>query len=162
MKKAVKRTAGVLASVVASSVLLLGCERSVDDNKGGRGITNVFSPSEIVYQATTRFLYSQDGGSTWSETIQEIPVNSTYYLAVEMQVSQSEATNDEKTVTATITIPSTDVLDCYLDDHPGVSITGNVDAVTNSISYDFSWKRVEKTITYFIYNFFCHFSKLPA
>ena len=79
-----------------------------------------------------------DGGVSWSETIQEIPVNSTYYLAVEMQVSQSETTKEEKTVVATITIPSTTVLDCYLDDHPGVSITGRTDAVTNSVSYDFN------------------------
>ena len=65
-------------------------------------------------------------------------MNTTYYLAVEMQVSQSESTKDEKTVVATITIPSTTVLDCYLDDHPGVSITGKTDAVTNSVSYDFN------------------------
>ena len=82
-------------------------------------------------------MYSQDGGASWSETIQEVPINETYYLAVEMQVAQSEETKDEKIVVATITIPSTNVLDCYLDDHPGVSITGREDAVNNSVSYDF-------------------------
>lgn len=104
----------------------------------GRAFSNIFSKSSITYQAATRFLYSQDGGITWSETIQEIPVDTTYYLAVEMQVSQSEETKDEKTVVATITIPNTTVQDCYLDDHPGVSITGKVDAATNSVSYDFN------------------------
>ena len=49
-----------------------------------------------------------------------------------------ENTKEEKTVVATITIPSTTVLDCFLDDHPGVSITGKTDAVTNSVSYDFN------------------------
>lgn len=113
--------------------LLSGC-----DNKLTRKVSDVFSSSEIVYEATTRFLYSTDGGTQWSETIQEIPVNQTYYMAIEMQVSQSETTKDEKIVVATITIPNTTVQDCYLDDHPGVSITGKEDAETKSISYDFN------------------------
>lgn len=128
-----KRVVALLAVMVLSVSLLTGC-----DNTFTRTVSNVFSDSDITYQATTRFLYSTDGGNQWSETIQEIPVNTTYYLAVEMQVSQSEETKEEKTVVATITIPNTTVQDCYLDDHPGVSITGNVDAATNSVSYDFN------------------------
>lgn len=139
MKLSTKKVLGIILTMVFVCGALVGCEdRSLEDSKVGRGISNFFSKSDIVYQASTRFLYSLDGGSTWSETIQEIPINSTYYLAVEMQVSQSEETSDEKTVVATITIPSTTVLDCYLDDHPGVSITGRVDAATNSVSYDFN------------------------
>lgn len=114
---------------------LTGC--GIKESSFWRSITNVFDKSEIVFQATTRFLYSVDGGASWSETIQEVDVDETYYLAIEMQVSQSEETKDEQIVVATITIPQTAVLDCYLDDHPGVSITGKEDAVTNSISYDF-------------------------
>lgn len=121
--------------ICAIAMGTVGC--SSEDTKLGRSITNAVDSSDVIYQASTRFLYSQDGGKSWSETIQEVPVNETYYLAIEMQVSQSEETNDEKTVVATVTIPSTDVLDCYLDDHPGVSITGKIDALTNSISYDF-------------------------
>ena len=45
---------------------------------------------------------------------------------------------EEQTVVATITIPSTTVLDCYLDDHPGVSITGRTDSLTKDVSYDFN------------------------
>ena len=129
----------MMVTIALLCVGLSGCknDRTVDDNSFGRIFTNIFGKSDIVYQASTRFLYSQDGGKSWSETIQEVPINSTYYLQVEMQVSQSEETKKEKTVVATITIPSTNVLDCYLDDHPGVSITGNVDAATNSVSYDF-------------------------
>ena len=139
MRNIDKRFISLGVMITLCMILLAGCgDRSVDDNKAGRGFLNFFSKSEIVYQATTRFLYSQDGGITWSETIQEIPVDTTYYLAVEMQVSQSEETKDEKTVVATITIPNTTVQDCYLDDHPGVSITGKVDAATNSVSYDFN------------------------
>ena len=115
-----------------------GWESFTNDTTVGRTISGGFKESKITFQATTRFLYSVDGGVSWSETVQEIPVNATYYLAVEMQISQSEETKDEKVVVATITIPSTTVLDCYLDDHPGVSITGKVDAVTNSVSYDFN------------------------
>lgn len=125
--------AGVLALLTACGVV-----DDVKNSKLGRGVSNALGKSEITYQASTRFLYSTDGGTSWSETIQEIPVNTTYYLAVEMQVSQSENTKEEQTVVATITIPSTTVLDCYLDDHPGVSITGKTDAVTNSVSYDFN------------------------
>ena len=132
MKKS-RRIISVFVAMLMSSVMLTGC-----DNAIGRPFSNIFSKSEITYQATTRFLYSTDGGKQWSETIQEIPVNTTYYLAVEMQVVQSEETKDEKTVVSTITIPNTTVQDCYLDDHPGVSITGNVDAATNSVSYDFN------------------------
>lgn len=128
-----KRLFVVLLATTLATTMLTGC-----DNQFTRTFDKVFGNSEISYQASTRFLYSQDGGTSWSETIQEVPVNETYYLAIEMQVAQSEETSDEKTVVATITIPSTNVLDCYLDDHPGVSITGNVDAVTNSVSYDFN------------------------
>ena len=137
MKKRIIGVVAVLALVVVASVGLMACG-FFEDTSLGRGISSVFSSSDITYQASTRFLYSTDGGATWSETIQEIPVNTTYWLAVEMQISQSEETNDEKTVVSTITIPSTSVLDCYLDDHPGVSITGKTDAVTNSVSYDFN------------------------
>ena len=119
--------------MILCSAVLTGCDNSI-----GRKFSNIFSKSDITYQATTRFLYSTDGGDQWSETIQEIPVNTTYYLAIEMQVTQSEETKDEKTVVSTITIPNTTVQDCYLDDHPGVSITGKVDAATNSVSYDFN------------------------
>lgn len=132
MKKTGRFVTVVLVMVMMAS-LLTGC-----DNSFTRSVSNVFSNSKITYQASTRFLYSTDGGASWSETIQEIPINTTYYLAVEMQVSQSEETKEEKTVVSTITIPSTNVLDCYLDDHPGVSITGKEDAETNSISYNFN------------------------
>lgn len=114
---------------------LTGCD--FKESSLWRGITNIVGKSEIVFQPTTRFLYSIDGGASWSETIQEVDVDETYYLAIEMQISQSEETKEEQIVVATITIPQTTVLDCYLDDHPGVSITGTEDAVTNSISYDF-------------------------
>ena len=139
MKKAITIIAVVL--LVAGVLALLtacGVVEDVKNSKLGRGVSNALGKSEITYQASTRFLYSTDGGTSWSETIQEIPVNTTYYLAVEMQVSQSENTKEEQTVVATITIPSTTVLDCYLDDHPGVSITGKTDAVTNDVSYDFN------------------------
>ena len=109
-----------------------------DNSPAGRSIRNPFTKSDIVFQPQTRFLYSLDGGSTWSETIQEVPVGSTYYLAIEMQISQSEQTNDEQVIVSTITIPSTNVVDCYLDDHPGVSITGNTDSVTGAVSYNFN------------------------
>lgn len=94
--------------------------------------------SAVLYQANTRFLYSVNGGTNWSETIQEVEVNMTYYLAIEMQVVQSKETNEEKIVKADITIPNTRVLDCYLDDHPGVSITGVPDPINNSITYQFN------------------------
>ena len=125
--------------IAATAVcIVLGLTGFLKNTPFGRSFSNVFSKSEITYQATTRFLYSTDGGNQWSETIQEIPVDTTYYLAIEMQVSQSEETKEEKTVVSTITIPNTTVQDCYLDDHPGVSITGKTDAATNSISYDFN------------------------
>lgn len=93
---------------------------------------------DIKYQAQTRFLYSLDGGETFKETIQEVPVNTTYYLAVEMQVVQSAETDEEKVSVAKITIPNTNVVDCYLDDHPGVTVTGTTNVADNSISYKFN------------------------
>lgn len=119
---------------------LTACEdyNFFEDSSIGRAVAKPFSDSDLVYQASTRFLYSTDGGTSWSETIQEVPVGETYYLAIEMQVSQDEESKDENTVVATITIPNTDVLDCYLDDHPGTSITGNVDSVNNTVSYEFN------------------------
>lgn len=88
MKKT-RRIIGVVAVMVMSLSMLMGCNNSI-----GRSFSNSFSKSEIIYQATTRFLYSTDGGASWSETIQEIPINTTYYLAVEMQVTQSEETKE--------------------------------------------------------------------
>ena len=137
MKKVFIIILAVLLVAVLGFSLLTACS-FFEDTSFGRAISSPFKKHEITYQASTRFLYSTDGGASWSETIQEIPVNTTYYLAVEMQVSQSENTKNENTVVAAITIPSTTVLDCYLDDHPGVSITGKTDAVTNSVSYDFN------------------------
>lgn len=131
-----KNTIKIIA--IALSALLVLTVMTSCNSEFGRTIAGIFGDSEITYQATTRFLYSEDGGKSWSETIQEVPVGETYYLAIEMQVSQSEETKEETTVVATITIPYTTVLDCFLDDHPGVSITGQVDAVNNSVSYDFN------------------------
>jgi len=136
MKKAIRFLVTIVLAMTLT-MALTGCD-FWENTSAGRGLSNPFKKTEITYQASTRFLYSTDGGVSWSETIQEIPVNTTYYLAIEMQVAQSEETKEEKTVVATITIPSTTVLDCYLDDHPGVSITGRTDAVTNSVSYDFN------------------------
>lgn len=132
MKKRIS-VRGLVICMLLFSMVLSGCDSSI-----GRAVSNAFGESEITYEGHARFLYSLDGGVSWSETIQEISVDTTYYLAVEMQVTQSESTKEEKAVVATITIPSTNVLDCYLDDHPGVSITGKTDAATNSISYDFN------------------------
>lgn len=119
---------------------LTSCEdyNFFEDSSVGRAVAKPFTDSDLVFQASTRFLYSTDGGQSWSETIQEVPVGETYWLAIEMQVSQDEESKDENIVVATITIPNTDVLDCYLDDHPGTSITGNVDSANNSVSYDFN------------------------
>lgn len=128
-----KKPISLIVLLTVCCICLTGC-----DNTFTRMFDNVFGKSDINYQADTRFLYSLDGGQSWSETIQEIPVNKTYYLAVEMQVIQSEKTKDEKTVVASVTIPSTTVLDCYLDDHPGVSITGKEDSVNHNITYDFN------------------------
>lgn len=135
--KITKSKFAAIAVAMFCCASMAGCDRTADDNKAGRGLLNIFDKSEVKYQADTKFMYSLDGGESWSETIQEVPINATYYLAVEMQVSQSEETKEEKKVVATITIPQTSVLDCYLDDHPGVSITGQEDAVTKSISYPF-------------------------
>lgn len=132
MKNTIKVFALMLA-VLMTLQFMTSC-----DSKLGRTIGGIFGGSKITYQATTRFLYSEDGGKSWSETIQEVPVNETYYLAIEMQVAQSEETKEETTIVATVTIPYTTVLDCYLDDHPGVSITGQVDSVNNTVSYSFN------------------------
>lgn len=123
-----------LSLSLIGAVTLTGC-----DNKLTRWFSKTFGEGGVIYQADTKFMYSLDGGTSWSQTIQEIPVDTTYYLAVEMQVTQSEETKDEKKVVATITIPQpkTDVLDCQLDDYPGVSITGTEDAAAETISYDF-------------------------
>ncbi len=135
MKKTMKIIAITLIIVLIASCLgvLIGC-----NSEFGRAVQGWFGNSSVQFQATTRFLYSQDGGKSWSETIQEVPVNQTYYLAVEMQVAQSEETKEEKTIVCTITIPYTTVVDCYLDDHPGVSITGKTDSENNSESFDFN------------------------
>jgi uncharacterized lipoprotein YehR (DUF1307 family) len=140
MKKLTK-----LISVVMATTLCLfsftACDEDYnffEDSSMGRAVAKPFVDSDLVFQASTRFLYSVDGGVSWSETIQEIPVGTTYFLAIEMQVSQDEETKKEQTVVATITIPNTNVLDCYLDDHPGKSITGEEDPVNNCIRYSFN------------------------
>lgn len=142
-RKAKKESMGKVKATIVGGILVIaivmagGFFLMKTDSPIGRALSNLFSNSKVVYQADTRFLYSQDGGKAWSETIQEVPVDKTYYLAVEMQVTQSEQTKDEKTIGARVKIPATEVLDCYLDDHPGVSITGNTDPSDQSTSYDF-------------------------
>ena len=44
--------------------------------------------NDIVYQGHTRFLYSLDGQqNTWSETVREITVGTTYYVAIKITLS---------------------------------------------------------------------------
>lgn len=114
-----------LTGLVAAAILVISA------------LTITACNDDVIYQATTRFLYSVNGGTSWSETLQEVEVNSTYYLAVEMQVVQSKETKSENIIKADITIPNTNILDCYLDDHPGISITGTPDPINNSITYTF-------------------------
>ena len=140
MKKVIKIVATVLA-LTTCLFSFTACDDDFnffEDTAFGRAISSPFVGSKLVFQANTRFLYSLDGGTSWSETIQEIPVGSTYYMAIEMQVSQDEETKKEQTVVATVSIPNTTVLDCYLDDHPGKTITGEDDAVNNCIRYKFN------------------------
>lgn len=138
--KSVGQAIGTKASEAGQAIGNKASEvkENFDNSPAGRSIKNPFTKSNIVFQPQTRFLYSLDGGNNWSETIQEVPVGSTYYLAIEMQISQSEQTNEEQVIVSTVRIPSTNVVDCYLDDHPGVSITGNKDSVTGVVSYNFN------------------------
>lgn len=91
-----------------------------------------------TFSAITQFMYSTDAGVSWYETIQEVEVNQTYYMSISMQVVQSKNTDKEITIGSTITIPDTNVVDCYLDDHPGTSITGTVDSNKHITSYEFN------------------------
>ena len=112
---------------------LTGC--GIKESSFWRSITNVFDKSEIVFQATTRFLYSVDGGASWSETIQEVDVDETYYLAIEMQVSQSEETKDEQ-----ISHMLSDVLKCEDSDFKKRLI------IALSKLDDAGWEALEKFI----------------
>ena len=102
------------------------------------GFTLTGCDKKPVYSASTRFLYSVNAGASWSETIQEIEVGTNYYLAIEMQVVQSIETKKENTIVVKITIPNTNVLECHLDDHPGITITGDYDPITKAITYPFN------------------------
>ncbi len=104
---------------------------------GLSSFTDIFE-GEVKYTANTRFLYSTDNGTSWSETIQSVYTSEPYYLAVEMQIVQSRETDEENIVEAVIAIPNTNVLDCYLDDHPGASITGDVNLENNTVTYKFN------------------------
>lgn len=68
-----RKLISAVAAILAAGTILTGC-----DTAFGRSIQNMFAKSEIVYQASTKFLYSVDGGKTWSQTIQEIPVDEYY------------------------------------------------------------------------------------
>ena len=103
---------------------------------GLSAFTDIFE-GEVKYTANTRFLYSTDNGASWSETVQTVYTGEPYYLAVEMQVVQSRETDEENIVEAVIAIPNTNVLDCYLDDHHGTSITGEADLENNTVTYKF-------------------------
>ena len=131
----------VIALVLSGGYLLIRCSDGVQEflrkSSFGTKLVELIDPSP-VYCAQTRFLYSTDGGTTYTETIQELPIKKTYYLTIEMQVAQSRKTDEEQVVVATVTIPSTEVLDCYLGDHPGESITGYYDAVKGETYYRFN------------------------
>jgi len=140
MKKAKKAIAVTMATVLCM-FSFTACDEDFnffEDTSFGRAISKPFVGSDLIFEANTKIMYSIDGGISWYETIQEIPVGTTYYMAIEMQVSQDEETKKENTVVATVTIPKTNVLDCYLDDHPGKTITGEEDSVNNCIRYSFN------------------------
>lgn len=94
----------------------------------------LFKPAS--YETVTKISYSTDGGYNYREGIQEIDTSQEYYMCIEMQVVASKDVN-AKTIKATITLEQTEVVSCYLDDHPGQSITGETDNINHTITYKF-------------------------
>lgn len=88
------------------------------------------------YTATTRFLYSTDGGKNWSEKIQEVPVGETYWVKVEGIVQRNIGILVEKEIEVYISIPNTDIGDFYLDDR-NRPIDRTEDAATGETMYTF-------------------------
>ena len=57
----------VVLLVAALGITLIACN-FFEDTSLGRAISSPFKKHEIIYQASTRFLYSTDGGASWSDS----------------------------------------------------------------------------------------------
>lgn len=115
----------ILASIVVGIVVL-----------GGLIFGGMYLFSPAKYETVTKISYSTDGGYNYREGIQEIQVGQEYYMCIEMQIVASKDIN-AKTIKATITLQETEVVSCYLDDHPGQTITGEPDYINHTITYKF-------------------------
>lgn len=115
----------IVASIVVGIVVVVG---------GVLGGIFLFKPAK--YETVTKISYSTDGGYNYREGVQEIDVNQEYYMCIEMQIVASKDIN-AKTIKATIMLEQTEVVSCYLDDHPGQAITGESDPINHTITYRF-------------------------
>lgn len=91
---------------------------------------------DIKYTASTRFLYSTDDGASWSETIRSIYAGDPYYLAVEMEVTQSKESRAQKTVDVDIEVPNVDGMTCTLNNYPGGNLLKKTEGDDSTI-YEF-------------------------
>ena len=115
----------ILGSIVVGVLVVLGC------TFGG---IYLFKPA--TYETVTKVSYSIDGGYNYREGIQEINKEQGYYMCIEMQIVASKDIN-AKTIKTTIALEQTEVVSCYLDDHPGQNITGEVDSINHTVIYKF-------------------------
>ena len=135
MNRKMVRIVTLTATCIACLALLTSCSfvDSLIDQKDDH---------DLNYTASTRFLYSTDDGASWSETIRSVYVGEPYYLAVEMQVTQSAESREEKTVEATITVPKTEGLECALNSYPG---SGLLETSENDKATQYKFKVVAGT-----------------
>lgn len=100
-------------------------------------------PSYNRYVPEAHFLFSTDASATkmYRESIEDIPVNSQFWIRVEVQIkcsilSRLVHSDNARRIPVTITIPNTEILDESLMDAPS-NVSPIEDSVNNTISYPF-------------------------
>ena len=80
-----KTKIALVSAAMLCCASMAGCE-----NKVGREAEKFFGKSEVTYQAETKFMYSLDQGNSWSETIQEVPIQilpKTLLLSIKIEIA---------------------------------------------------------------------------
>ena len=99
-------------------------------------------PSYNRYVPEAHFLFSTDTSTTkYREAIEDIPVNSQFWIRVEVQIkcgilSSLVHSDNARRIPVTITIPNTEILDVSLMDATS-NVSPIVDSVNNTNSYPF-------------------------
>jgi hypothetical protein len=121
--------------LIAALVLLIlaGCSGNTVENTEKISVSSVNQNTNLVYQVSTEFFYSDDAGKTYGNRTKEFLVGKNVYMQLVIKVT-SNSSNPEK-IGVDLIIPKITAVDAkYFD---GQTITPEVDTINQITTYPF-------------------------